>query len=243
VTEEEQSRADETGSAVSQQNTCSALASLRSARSVWSRAAQLSLLFLRVPDCGGVVGLASGTDAGILLSWDVLPLGVLPLGVCPWAYCPWASCPWVSCPCSSCACMKGWRSPCAGCPWAPCLSCRRPRTPLRTPLRPPLPAPLRTPLRPPLPAPLHTPLRNVCDHPTLWTYQIQNLHPCSRPAHSRRGRASYSHSGRAFNDPTFYFWPWPCSGRTFNISRVLDWPSDCGLATAGDSQGKCFMRQ
>jgi hypothetical protein len=26
-------------------------------------------------------------------------------------------------------------------------------------------------------------------------------------------------------------------------SRVLDWPSDCGLATAGDSQGKCFMRQ
>jgi hypothetical protein len=26
-------------------------------------------------------------------------------------------------------------------------------------------------------------------------------------------------------------------------TRVLDWPSDCGLATAGDSQGKCFMRQ
>ena len=26
-------------------------------------------------------------------------------------------------------------------------------------------------------------------------------------------------------------------------TRVLDWPSDCGLATAGDSQGQCLMRQ
>jgi hypothetical protein len=26
-------------------------------------------------------------------------------------------------------------------------------------------------------------------------------------------------------------------------TRVLDWPSDCGLATAGDGQGKCLMRQ
>jgi len=30
---------------------------------------------------------------------------------------------------------------------------------------------------------------------------------------------------------------------TEECARVLDWPTDCGLATAGDGQGKCLMRQ
>jgi hypothetical protein len=30
---------------------------------------------------------------------------------------------------------------------------------------------------------------------------------------------------------------------TDECARVLDWPADCGLASAGDGQGKCLMRQ